>query len=384
MKKQLILLMAVFSLTAKSQKVKVSTQTIDTYFVKYPEEILSYKFLEYKTQIDLTNTKMVINSDNEKISETSINENIFTKIRNDAKQSYLPVGNLKKTGSSGSGVLDAIVEIGTMNLHSKTSKIGNAWDNKFRVLMSLEVPLKITFKDSYNGEIVKQDTVTIKYNNESFANLTYSKDQLKIILNKDFPTIIEAKEASLVFLKANAENIPMSVFDLLVGNNQIAGYWTSYNKKYKLFLEKTGTLFLDTFKDDKNEKYAEYNKVITRLKELSKEIGNSAFKENYISKDKLNEIQKISQFLESEIKPDTIEDVATTLETALLTAYFINDDFEKASQIVEKLKTKRKINLRLNHYLSSMQQLSADKIKFEENKKTSSATYADTLFNILK
>lgn len=384
MKKQLILLMAVFSLTAKSQKVKVSTQTIDTYFVKYPEEILSYKFLEYKTQIDLTNTKMVINSDNEKISETSINENIFTKIRNDAKQSYLPVGNLKKTGSSGSGVLDAIVEIGTMNLHSKTSKIGNAWDNKFRVLMSLEVPLKITFKDSYNGEIVKQDTVTIKYNNESFANLTYSKDQLKIILNKDFPTIIEAKEASLVFLKANADNIPMSVFDLLVGNNQIAGYWTSYNKKYKLFLEKTGTLFLDTFKDDKNEKCAEYNKVITRLKELSKEIGNSAFKENYISKDKLNEIQKISQFLESEIKPDTIEDVATTLETALLTAYFINDDFEKASQIVEKLKTKRKINLRLNHYLSSMQQLSADKIKFEENKKTSSATYADTLFNILK
>lgn len=384
MKKQLILLMAVFSLTANSQKVKVSTQTIDTYFVKYPEEILSYKFLEYKTHIDLTNTKMVINSDNEKISETSINENIFTKIRNDAKQSYLPIGNLKKTGSSGSGVLDAIVEIGTMNLHSKTSKIGNAWDNKFRVLMSLEVPLKITFKDSYNGEIVKQDTVTIKYNNESFANLTYSKDQLKIILNKDFPTIIEAKEASLVFLKANADNIPMSVFDLLVGNNQIAGYWTSYNKKYKLFLEKTGTLFLDTFKDDKNEKYAEYNKVITRLKELSKEIGNSAFKENYISKDKLNEIQKISQFLESEIKPDTIEDVATTLETALLTAYFINDDFEKASQIVEKLKTKRKINLRLNHYLSSMQQLSADKIKFEENKKTSSATYADTLFNILK
>ncbi|KFC24379.1 hypothetical protein [Chryseobacterium sp. FH1] len=384
MKKQLILLMAAFSLTANSQKVKVSTQTIDTYFVKYPEEILSYKFLEYKTLIDVTNTKIVINSGIEKITETSINENIFTKIRNDGKQNFLPIGNLKKTGSSGSGILDAIVEIGTMNLTSKADRSGVAWENKFRIFMTLEVPLKITFKDSFNGEVVREDMVTIKYENQKFADMIFNKDQLQTLLKTDFTTINAAKEASSVFLKANADNIPMSVFDLLVGSNQIAGYWTSYNKKYKLFLEKTGTLFLGTFKDDKNEKYAEYNKNINRLKELSKEIGNSAFKDNYISKDKLNEIQKISQYLESETKINTNEEVTTTLETALLTAYFITDDFEKASQIVEKLKSKGKINMRLNHYLSLMKQLSDDKARFEENKTHSSATYTDTLFNSLK
>ena len=268
MKKQLILLMTVISLTANSQKVKVSTQTIDTYFVKYPEEILSYKFLEYKTQIDITNTKMFINSDSERISETSINEHIFTKIRNDAKQNYVPIGNLKRTNASGSGILDANVEIGTMKLDPKAEKSGTAWENKFRVFMTLEVPLKITFKDSYNGEVVKQDTVTIKYENQKLADMIFNRDQLQTLLKTDFPTISAAKEASLVFLKTNAENIPMSVFDALVGNNQIAGYWNSYNKKYKLFLEKTGTLFLNTFKDDKNEKFAEYNKNINRLKEL--------------------------------------------------------------------------------------------------------------------
>lgn len=384
MKKQLILLMTVISLTANSQKVKVSTQTIDTYFVKYPEEILSYKFLEYKTQIDITNTKMFINSDSERISETSINEHIFTKIRNDAKQNYLPIGNLKRTNASGSGILDANVEIGTMKLDPKAEKSGTAWENKFRVFMTLEVPLKITFKDSYNGEVVKQDTVTIKYENQKLADMIFNRDQLQTLLKTDFPTISAAKEASLVFLKTNAENIPMSVFDALVGNNQIAGYWNSYNKKYKLFLEKTGTLFLNTFKDDKNEKFAEYNKNINRLKELSKEIGNYASRENYISKDKLEEVKKISQFLESEIKADTNEDVVTTLQTALLTAYFITDDFTKASQIVDQLNSKGKINPRVNHYLSLMKKLSEDKAKFEENKTHASATYTDTLFNILK
>ncbi len=384
MKKQLILLMTVISLTANSQKVKVSTQTIDTYFVKYPEEILSYKFLEYKTQIDITNTKMFINSDSERISETSINEHIFTKIRNDAKQNYVPIGNLKRTNASGSGILDANVEIGTMKLDPKAEKSGTAWENKFRVFMTLEVPLKITFKDSYNGEVVKQDTVTIKYENQKLADMIFNRDQLQTLLKTDFPTISAAKEASLVFLKTNAENIPMSVFDALVGNNQIAGYWNSYNKKYKLFLEKTGTLFLNTFKDDKNEKFAEYNKNINRLKELSKEIGNYASRENYISKDKLEEVKKISQFLESEIKADTNEDVVTTLQTALLTAYFITDDFTKASQIVDQLNSKGKINPRVNHYLSLMKKLSEDKAKFEENKTHASATYTDTLFNILK
>lgn len=384
MKKQLILLMTVISLTANSQKVKVSTQTIDTYFVKYPEEILSYKFLEYKTQIDITNTKMFINSDSERISETSINEHIFTKIRNDAKQNYLPIGNLKRTNASGSGILDANVEIGTMKLDPKAEKSGTAWENKFHVFMTLEVPLKITFKDSYNGEVVKQDTVTIKYENQKLADMIFNRDQLQTLLKTDFPTISAAKEASLVFLKTNAENIPMSVFDALVGNNQIAGYWNSYNKKYKLFLEKTGTLFLNTFKDDKNEKFAEYNKNINRLKELSKEIGNYASRENYISKDKLEEVKKISQFLESEIKADTNEDVVTTLQTALLTAYFITDDFTKASQIVDQLNSKGKINPRVNHYLSLMKKLSEDKAKFEENKTHASATYTDTLFNILK
>lgn len=384
MKKQLILLMTAISLTANSQKVKVSTQTIDTYFVKYPEEILSYKFLEYKTQIDITNTKMFINSDSERISETSINEHIFTKIRNDAKQNYLPIGNLKRTNASGSGILDANVQIGTMKLDPKAEKSGTAWENKFHVFMTLEVPLKITFKDSYNGEVVKQDTVTIKYENQKLADMIFNRDQLQTLLKTDFPTISAAKEASLVFLKTNAENIPMSVFDALVGNNQIAGYWNSYNKKYKLFLEKTGTLFLNTFKDDKNEKFAEYNKNINRLKELSKEIGNYASRENYISKDKLEEVKKISQFLESEIKADTNEDVVTTLQTALLTAYFITDDFTKASQIVDQLNSKGKINPRVNHYLSLMKKLSEDKAKFEENKTHASATYTDTLFNILK
>jgi hypothetical protein len=384
MKKHLILFLIFASLSAIAQKVKVSTHTLDTYFIKYPEELFSYKFLEYKTQIEIPNTKLIINSDSEKISETSINENIYTKIRNDAKQNYLPIGNLKQTHSSGSGVLEAFIEIGTMKLISKTSRYGNAWDNKFRVSMVLEAPLNITFKDSYNGEIIKQDSARIKYDNEGFADFTYNKDQLKTILKTDFTTLIAGQEAASAFLKTNAENIPMAVFDALIGNNQIAGYWTSYNKKYKLFLEKTGTLFLNTFKDDKNQKFADYNKNINRLNELCKEIGKTAFKENYISKEKISEVQKISQYLETEVKANTNEDIITPLETALLTAYFVSNDFEKGSQIVDKLNSKGKINLRINHYLNLMKKLSEDKAKFEENKTHSSAIYQNNLSFILK
>ncbi|WP_312389675.1 hypothetical protein [Chryseobacterium sp.] len=385
MKKHLILFLLSISATLFSQKIKFSSEIIDTYFIRYPEDILPYKFIEYKSQIEVSKTKMVIKSEDEKISEISINENIFTKIRNDVKGNHLPIGNLQKTKASGSGILDEIVEIGTMNLNYHVNKNGrNSWENKYRILMTLEAPLKIIFKDSYNNETYKEDTVTIKYQNEEFASLIFNKDHLQTLLKTDFTSINEAKKAAANFLKTNSDNIPMSVFDALLSNNQIAVFWKFYNKKYSLNLEKTGTLFLDTFKDEKNITFLEYNKNINRIKDITKEINNTAFKENYISKEKVNEAKQISKYLENEINKNTNEDIITALQLALLPTYFITEDFEKAAQIVDRLNEKGKVNLKLNHYLSELKKLEQYKIKYQENKSNSSITYTETLDKILK
>lgn len=55
MKKRLTLLLVTFAIGAFAQKVKTYSESASSYFIKYPEYAFSYKFLEYKTQIDISN-----------------------------------------------------------------------------------------------------------------------------------------------------------------------------------------------------------------------------------------------------------------------------------------------------------------------------------------
>ena len=380
MKKRLTLLLVTFAIGAFAQKVKTYSESASSYFIKYPEYAFSYKFLEYKTQIDISNTKMIVKSDGKPISETSINENNFTKIRNDSKESYLRIGNLEKTTKSGSGVLDATIKIGDLIADSKMYKSGTAWENKYRISVFLEVPLHITFKDSFSGELVKEDTLNIKYENLNFSDKVYAKDEMRKLKETDFPTLSEAQEASKAYFTKEASNITMAIFDALIGQNQIAGSWNAFNEKYSITHDNTGTLFVEFFKDKKKKKFAEYNTKTEQLKQLAKDIASIAYKDKYIPKEKLTQIQPLSDYYENEIKLTTNEDVLLALKRNLFISYFITDEFEKAALLVNDIK----INPRLNSNIPLIKKLGEDKASFEKEKTHSSATYTSKLSYILK
>ncbi len=371
-------------ISINAQNIKTSVKTKESYFVKYPERVLGYEFLEYKSEIIPDNTVISFLSDGKPFSEYSINNSNCSLIRTKAKENRLPLGNLLETNKTGSGTLHVIVDFQPMKLYSRQDNVGKPWEQKYRNSFVLDVPLKVTMKNSYNGAIIKEEIITAKYDNVNLAALISEKDEMIGIINSDFANPIAAKQKSFSFLQNNYESIALSVFDNLISNNQIASYWKIYSNRYKLYLERTGTLFFEFFKDEKNTKLAEYNQKISRLTELSDKIGESSFKQNVIAKVMLTEISQISEYLENELKMTENEDIKSALQTNLINTYLITSNFEKAIPVVNNLIAKRKINLRINSRWEALKEFADAKSYFENNKSSLSFTYSETLSKILK
>lgn len=56
MKRKLLSIFSVVIISINAQNIKTSVKTKESYFVKYPERVLGYEFLEYKSEIIPDNT----------------------------------------------------------------------------------------------------------------------------------------------------------------------------------------------------------------------------------------------------------------------------------------------------------------------------------------
>ncbi|MCS4225909.1 hypothetical protein [Sphingobacterium sp. BIGb0165] len=146
-----------------AQKIKVENKTKTSSFVSYPEEPFSYEFLEYNLQINPDNTKINLVMEGKELTSVNITAMRTEKIRADAKNNTLVVGNLQMTQKTGAGILLCRVEFLPMTLEGITTKSGNAWENIFKNSFVLNVPLKVTYINSFDNKVIEADTIVAQY-----------------------------------------------------------------------------------------------------------------------------------------------------------------------------------------------------------------------------
>jgi len=383
MKSITTMLFSLFSLfgcmAVHAQKIKVENKTKTSSFVSYPEEPFSYEFLEYKLQINPDNTKINFVMEGKELTSVDITAMRTEKIRTDAKNNRLVVGNLQMTQKTGAGILLCQVEFLPMTLEGITTKSGNAWENIFKNSFVLNVPLKVTYSNSFDNKVIEEDTIVAQYVDRGLADLIVERDQLMAQIATTFPNKKDAMLQSLAFLKQNYTSMTLSIFDNLIGHNQIAGFWNRNMTKKQMRFQSTGSLFFTRFKDKNDPKQLEYNEQIDKLILLADDINKSAYDKNKVDKSSFAAVAQIAEYLEKELTGVANEDIKIALQTDLLYCYLIASNFDKAIPVMEELKSKNKLNLKMNGIWEQLPVLAEAKKNFEENKGQLSATYSDAL-----
>ncbi len=373
------------------QKIKTNSKTFSSYYISYPSDPISYKYLEYCTLFDLENCRVKIyDTDDKNLSDISVSGNQYTRIRNSSKENYLPLGNLQRVSvdnAEKTGVLVLKVSIGAIAVKSQSIKNQSVFTasntTPFINTLQATVPLTVELIDGVTKEVIKKEETSTIWKDNDLADLLSSRDKAKVFLATGYPNITDAKRAAKDFLAALAPEITIDLFDVLIRENRIAGYWKAYNRRYKLEAAPTSTLFLDLFKNDDDAKLAGLNASTKRLKEIADGIEKTAYRDGKIAQAARAEVVSLTNSFLQVYKDETNEDIKSAIETNLLAAYIITDEFEKADEMVTLLKSKKKINTNISAIYSQLQAQALAKKKYEADRKDLSATYSQALAFIL-